>query len=153
MKKLPYAEDAPYWKTGTSSPGKWLDDAARHIQKFGGRVVVKAEGVDPATSRSALMLAFEMDGQQFRALWPILPVKGYANQRQREIAERAAATQAATLLYHDIKEKCNKAFVFGARVAFFEYLLLPDGRVVSDVADEDVMSGIPNILALASGRN
>lgn len=148
MNVLPYAEKAPYWKTGKStSPGGWLDKAARHIEKYGGRVLIKAEGMDPRSGRQAYMLAFEMDGDNFRAVWPVLPVR-----HETKTSENSARVQASTLLYHDIKEKCNAAFVLGARAAFFPYLLLPDGRTAAEVSVPEI---IPTIfpLMLSEGEN
>ena len=71
------------------------------------------------------MLAFEIGGDKFKVLFPVLPSKS-GN-------EKAARIQAATMIYHDIKSKCVSAAVLGSRAAFFSYLLLPDGRTTANL--------------------
>ena len=124
MNKLPYAEDINYWKTGRSSPDDWIARTVRQIQSLDGEVLAEAFGKD-ASGNSAFMLAFEIGGDKFKILFPVLPSKS-GN-------EKAARMQAATMLYHDIKSKCISAAVLGARAAFFSYLLLPDGRTTANL--------------------
>jgi len=54
------------------------------------------------------------------------------------------------MLYHDVKTKCLKAAIFGARTAFFEYLVLPDGRMVSQVSNPE-LSDISPMFLLGKG--
>ena len=135
--ELPYAETLNYWKTGKSSPDAWIEKARRQIEKLGGVVTGEAFGRD-GNGRAAYMLSFEIGGDAFRVVWPVLPVK---NPRD----ERAARVQAATMLYHDVKARCLAAAVLGARTAFFAYLMLPDGRQAAEV-------GIPELARLSPLR-
>lgn len=136
MTELPYAEDINYWKTSKSAPDTWIDRAKRQIEGMGGEVLSEVFGTQ--LGRSAFMLHFEIGEDQFKAVWPVLPSKS-GN-------ERAAKIQAATLLYHDVKAKVIKATVFGARVAFFEHWLLPDGRTTAEASVADLMRGVPQLL-------
>ena len=59
---------------------------------------------------------------------------------------RAAKRQAATMLYHDVKARCVTARVLGARTAFFNYLMLPDGRNVTALSTPELLKATPAIL-------
>jgi len=136
--KLPQAEKINYWKTSTSQPEKWLDRASDQIEVLGGTVLTHAFGKDPSLGTSAYLMIFQIGGDQFKIVWPVLPIKNEKDQL-------AARRQAATLLYHDVKAKCLSATIKGARKAFFEYLSLPDGRSAGDLATEELLK-IPSIL-------
>lgn len=136
MTDLPYAEDISYFKTSQSSPDTWIERACAQIEKLGGTVYTHAFGKDNK-GNSAYMLQFEIEKQPFKAIWPVLPIRDESNQS-------GAKRQAATLLFHDIKAKCLEATVKGAKVAFFEYLLLPDGKTIaSEATIEELTQGIP----------
>ena len=135
--KLPYAEDINYWQTGTSAADTWLDKAKKEIKAAGGKIGNEAFGRDEA-GRAAYMLDFSFGAEHFRVVWPVLPSK--SNN------ERAAKIQAATMLYHDVKAKAVSAKVHGARAAFFQYLLLPDGRAASAAADPELTQVWPKLL-------
>ncbi len=129
-----YAETVNYWKTGQSSPDTWLDHAKTEIAAVGGKV-----------------LAFELDGEKFRVLWPVLESKT-GNLR-------AARIQAATALYHEVKAACVKLRFLGARAAFLAYWMLPDGsgRTASELTLEDdlpaLLGGKPVMaLEVSNGR-
>ena len=139
-----YAEDLNYWKTGSSSPDTWIDKAKREIAVAGGKVLSDAYGRD-GDGRAAYMLAFSFRDEQFKAVWPVLPTRKPAD-------ERAARIQAATMLYHDIKAKCVAAKVHGARAAFFQYLLLPDGRTAPQAADAELTILWPKLLTGGESR-
>ncbi len=141
MMELPYAEDVNYWKSGTSSPDTWMERAKKQVENLGGKVLMEAFGKD-ATERSAYMLAFEIGGDRFKVIWPVLPSKS-GN-------EKAARIQAATMLYHDIKARCLTAMVMGTRSAFFSYLLLSDGRVATQ-ADDDELADLFSMRLLGRG--
>lgn len=117
-----YAEDVNYWRTGTSSPDMLISRTKREIIAAGGRTGNCAIAQDEF-GRAACMLEFSFGGERFRAVWPALP--------SRTGNERAALIQAATMLYHDIKAKAVSAKVHGVRAAFFQFLLLPDGRTAA----------------------
>lgn len=140
---LPYAEEiGHYWKTSKSSPDTWIERARRQIEKLGGQVLAEEFRCEPTTGRAAYMLAFELDGERFKAVWPVLPSKT-GN-------ERAARVQAATLLHHDIKAKAISSAVLGTRVAFFSFLALPDGRTAADIATPQLQLGMPALLQAPS---
>ena len=123
-----YAENVNYWQTSRSSPDTWLDKAKREVTKIGGTVV--GEGFVSDTIQSSYLLMFRIDDDQFRMAWPVL--------KSKSGKARAARIQAATALYHEVKAACVKAKFLGARVAFFAFLMLPDGRTVSQVATHGI---------------
>lgn len=139
MDKLPYGEDVNYWQTGSSSPDTWMEKTKDQIKKLGGKILMEGFGSEPTTGRSAYMLAFEIEGNNFKVVWPVLPSK-----KGNEIAARR---QAATMLYHDTKAKYLGAVVLGVRAAFFSYLLLPDGRTAMEASLPELAEGIPALFA------
>lgn len=138
MRELPYSDDLNFWKTSKSRADTWIDRAEAQIVKLGGVVLASGYGSEPAVGRAAFMLGFEIEGNKFKVVWPVLPNK-------YEGDEKAARVQAATMLYHDIKAKCLMSKVFGSRVAFFSYLMLPDGsgRTASEASFDELSEGIP----------
>jgi hypothetical protein len=135
---LPYADEVNYWKTGTTAPDTWIDNAKKEIRGAGGRVLSEAFGRDEG-GRAAYMLEFTFGPERFRAVWPVLPTR-------KPTDERAARIQAATMLFHDIKAKCVSAKVHGARAAFFQYLALPDGRTAAQLAAPELSAAYPKLL-------
>ena len=133
---LPNAESVNYWKTGTGSPDQWMDKAKREVEGAGGDVLAEGFGREESTGRAAYMLAFRFADESFRLVWPVLPSSD----------DKAARRQAATMLYHDVKSRCVTAKVFGFRSAFFSYLQLADGRMVAELAAEEVVHAIPSML-------
>lgn len=131
-----YAEDVNYWKSSTVSPDTWIDKAKAEIGAAGGRTINDAFGNQDG--RAAYMIDFAFGSDMFRAIWPVLPSKTKA--------DRAARIQAATMLYHDVKSKCVSAKVHGARAAFFQYALLPDGRTAAQVAAPEIVALYPKML-------
>ncbi len=132
-----YAEDLNYWKSGQSAPDTWIDKAKAEIKSAGGRAESEAYGRD-STGRAAYMLEFSFGADRFRAVWPVLT--------SRAGNEKAAKIQAATMLYHDVKAKCVSAKVHGARAAFFQFLLLPDGRTAAQAAAPELLDLYPKLL-------
>jgi hypothetical protein len=141
MAALPFAEDVNYWKTGRSAPDAWMDRAKGEIEKAGGEIFGSAIVTEDATGRAGFMLVFRLDGERFKIAWPVLPSKSGD--------EKAARIQAATMLYHDVKARCVSARVLGARAAFFNYLLLPDGRAAAEASTPELMDDVPLMLAEA----
>lgn len=132
-----YAEEVNYWKTGRSSPDTWIDQAKREIISAGGVVVGDGFISEAFTMRSSYMLAFEIGEERFKMLWPVLePKSGDV---------RAARIQAATALYHEVKAACVKAKFLGTRTAFLPYLMLCDGRSVSEVSSADLVEALPQL--------
>ena len=140
MINLPYAEDIKvYWKTSQTAPGIWIERSKEQIEKMGGKVLLEAIGTEPNTGREALLMMFDLYGDRFKIVWPVLEAKKKTN-------EKAARIQAATMMFHDIKAKCVSAKVVGARAAFFSYLLLPDGKAVIEASVPELQIDIPALL-------
>lgn len=140
--KLPYAEDVNYWQTGKSSPDKVLQDAIRQIEGIDGQLIVSAFG--QYEGRSAYLLQFQIADDTYKVVWPILPHKRYPKSKEAQM-DTAAKRQAATFIFHDIKAKCMVAKVLGARPAFFQYLMLPDGRTTTEATGQELASGLPDL--------
>jgi hypothetical protein len=132
-----YAEDLNCWQTSAAGPDKWIDKAISQVETLGGHVKQHGFGSESG-GREAYMLGFEIEGDLFRIVWPVMRSRG-GNQR-------AARVQAATTLYHYIKGVCLSALVLGPRVAFFSHFLLSDGRTASEVAEPELLKGMPKML-------
>lgn len=139
---LPFAEDLNYWRTGHSSPDGWIARARQEIEEAGGTVVAEGFGRD-SQGHAAYMLGFRFGPDTFKMVWPVLPVRSEA---QRQASEIAARIQAATLLYHDVKNSCMKARVLGPRVAFFSHLLLPSGITATEATLPEFVNTLPKML-------
>lgn len=127
------AEQLPYWKTSKSDAGAWLRKAEAEVERYGGTVTLQAKGRDG--DRAAFLLDFQFDAGdgspvRFRAIWPITQPKGDD--------QAAAERQAATMLFHDVKSRALRVELFGFRQAFFDFLLLPDGRTAGQLAAPDL---------------
>ena len=133
---LPFAEDMNYWKSGKSQPDKWLDNAEDIIEKLGGKVSLRAKGKQD--DRAAYCMDFTFGTDQFKAIWPVLPTKNNEN--------RAAERQAATMLFHDVKSRAVKFAIFGARVAFFDFLLLENGKTAGQLTNHELIEYTPQSL-------
>jgi len=132
--ELPYAEDiGHYWETSKSSLESWIDKTRKLIEGLSG--VVKAEGFGAVEGKSAYMMAFSLGGDNFKVVWPVLP--------SRKGKNLAARRQAVTLLHHDIKAKAMTASVLGTRVAFFCYMMLPDGRTAGEATRPELSEAFP----------
>jgi len=142
--KKVYAEDLNYYRTGKSGPDAWITLAKGEIRRAGGTVQAEAFGSD-ASGRAAYMLTFQIGGDQFKLVWPVLESRDPKN-------EQAARVQAATMLYHDIKAKCVTAKVMGARAAFLPYLLLPTGQTASQSSSADLLEMLPKLLLIGGGK-
>jgi hypothetical protein len=125
-----------YWKTSKSSPSTWIEKAKREIVSVGGTIVGEAFVMQQGAG--AFMLAFDLDGDRYKILWRVLESKGGD--------ATAAKRQAATALYHDVKNSCVKLRFAGARVAFADALIAPDGRTVGEIVDIGMASSLPRML-------
>ena len=145
MSEIPYADDVNYWKSGKSSPDTILEEVRVEISKAGGMVL--SEGYMATSEGAGFVLEFALRGDDFRVFWPILvPRKNTPANRN------AAKRQAVAMLFHDVKAKCVSAKVMGTRKAFFQYLVLPDGRVAG--ATERDMTELERLLPkLPPGRH
>lgn len=133
-----YAEDVNYWKTSTKSPDTWMEKTKELIEGIGGIVLMEGFGQEEYSGYSAYMLGFELGGQKFKIIWPVL-----SSKKQETIAARR---QATTFIYHDVKARVMSAKVLGTRAAFFSYLQLPDGRTASQATVDELVQGIPYML-------
>ncbi len=133
-----YAEQVNYWKTSQTSPDKWLNKTKKLILDIDGTILGEGFGSDPTRGYSAYMLQFEIDGERYKIVWPVLP-----SQTDDEIA---AKRQATTFIYHDVKARVMSAKVLGSKAAFFSYWQLPDGRTASQASVVELTEGIPYLL-------
>jgi len=135
MKKK-FAEQCNYWKTSKSSPDSWIEKSIGLIEDFGG--VVLSSGFGNTQEKAAYMIQFNLNGEQYRIIWPVLLSEGGENF--------AARRQAATMLYHDIKAKCVASQALGMRTAFFPWLALPDGRTAFQLNGTELIESVPQFL-------
>ena len=136
MNHLPIANDMPYWKSGKSGVETWLNKTEKLIESVNGNVHTRVVGKNQG--KEAIMFAFSVDKDYYRMFWPVLPPN---NEKDRLAAQR----QAATMIYHDVKSRINRIKIFGARVAFSDYLLL-DGTTIAETQGNH--SSIGNFLRL-----
>ncbi len=136
----PYAEDLPYWKTGQSEADTWIDKAEALIVKWGGEVTERATARQFGTE--AILLAFRFGDDTFRSVWPVL--------ESRTGAKTDARRQAATMLHHDVKARGLRLKIWGARYAFFDSLVLPNGRRVAELSGTDLDAAMPPLITEGS---
>jgi len=137
--ELPCAEEINYWKTSRTGADAWLEKTVKLIEDFGGQVLEEYYGTDRTSGRSAYKLVFRLGSDTFDLVWPVLPSK------TNDTA--AAKRQAATMIYHRVKANLLHAKIFGARAAFFEFLLLPDGRTAAQASNDELVKALPGRLA------
>lgn len=120
----------PYWNTGRSDPDSWLDKAEKIINDLGGAVTARGSAEEEGVAM--FMMKFRAsDGSVFIVRWPCLSID---NEKERPSARR----QAATMLYHDVKNRALNARVFGLEFAFLQFKALPDGRTVGDLTTAEI---------------
>lgn len=140
-----YAEQANYWKTSKSSPDAWLEKTLKLIERFGGELIASGFGNEHMAGKAAYLVRFSLDGETFRLMWPVLP---------SETGDTfSARRQAATMLHHAVKARCVESQVLGARIAFFAWLELPDGRPLFQASNSELLDGIPDALLLTEANN
>lgn len=133
-----YAENLPYWKSGQSSPDSWMEKTVEEIRRAGGQVLADASINE--LGRAAYMIKFAFGNDVFVAVEPVIESKSGD--------ERSAKRQAATTLHHEIKARCVTARRRGARWAFLQYLMLPDGRQVGQAATPELSEMWPKMLTV-----
>ena len=143
VNELPFAETVNYWKTTQKSPDTIIARARGYLEEIGGSVLREAFGRE-GSGRAAFMLEFELSGERYKVIWPVLPSKS-GN-------DLAARRQAATALKHDIKSRCMTLKFLGTRAAFFSYLMLSDGRTASMASNMELQDGIPQMLLIGGGE-
>ena len=122
--ELPYAETMPYWKTSKSGVETWLDKTEKMIIDISGDVHTRING--KSNGIEAIMFGFRIASDEFKLLWPVLPVK---EEKDKASAQR----QAATMIWHDTKARINRIKIFGPKITFFDYLVLDNGKSVSEI--------------------
>lgn len=136
-KKLAYAEDVGhYWKTSKTTVDSWLTKTKKLITDVGG--VIDEEAFASKGGMSAFMMSFVIAGQTYKIMWPVL------ESRSGDAA--SAKKQAATMMYHDVKARVMTAKVMGAKFAFHQYMLLPDGRTAAQYSAGEFLSAVPALL-------
>lgn len=135
---MDYAEQCNYWKTSKTSPDSWIEKTIGLIERFGGEILASGFGNEHMSGRAAYMIRFSVDSETFRIVWPVLSSE--ANDTF------SARRQAATMLYHDVKAKCVAAQVLGARVSFFAWVELPDGRPMFQLGNNELLEEVPKML-------
>ena len=100
--------------------------------------IINADAYGSMGKQAAFMISFSIGKDEFKVSFPVLESKTGKSG--------AAKRQAATMLYHDIKAKCMVASVMGTKAAFFAYLMLPDGRVASEMAVPELAQVLPLML-------
>ena len=134
-KETIYAKDVGhYFRTSKSHYDTWMNRTKAHIAKIGGHII--SEMVGTIDGKSGVILEFETSEGRFRLEWPILPTREVKD-------ETAAKVQAATALNHQVKSMCVAAKFRGIRAAFHGYLLLPDGRIASQLSAPELIEQIP----------
>ena len=138
-----YAEDVNYWMTSQSSPTSWSEKAKAQIVEVGGTVTGEMQGM--MRGQAGVMLLFELAGQEYKVMYPILESRGGNTL--------AATRQAWTALYHDVKSRAVSAKFVGARAAFHGYLLLPDGsgRTANQLTAPESAEKLPTVFLLPEG--
>ena len=138
-----FAHEVDYWKTGSKrSPAQWIELTIKQIRDHGGTNVFQAVGEQG--KREAFLIQFTLGGEQYKIVWPVLPLPNYMDS---EANKRAARVQAATTLYHDVKSRCVAAARYGNAIGFFQFKMLPDGRTVQQIATHELLAGLPAIMA------
>lgn len=136
MIDIPYAEEMNYWQSSRVSPETNIDRTVEMIEAEGGQIFSRAFGSQ--MGREAYLIEFVLQGERFRVAWPVLPTKTGK--------QSAARIQASRLIYHDVKHKLIMMKLKGARTAFFEYLLLPDGCSITEKASPELLRLLPGLL-------
>lgn len=138
---LPQASDLNYYKTSRSAPDTWLDKACEVIREAGGRIRGRGHGFeapDDGPEREAYFVTFELAGDLYRSVWPVLP-----DDKDDGLAARR---QAATALYHDLKARAVRQKFCGARPAYLDMLVLPDGRTAAQASTPELTEHFPKLL-------
>lgn len=143
--ELPFAETVNYWKSSQQSSDTWLEKTKDLIAEVGGEVLADGFASEAATGRQAFMLHFRFGGEQYRCVWPVLPTRSGKEAR-------AAKTQVATFLFHDVKARCMKIKIFGVRSVFLDWLLLPDGRTASQASAPELARDVPALFTPPTPR-
>lgn len=137
-RELPRGKDLPYWRTSSSSPDTWSGRVRKLLSTHG--AALHREGfISEEDGGAAFMFEFTLGGDRFRIVWPV------CKSDEPEVA--AAIRQAITMAYHDVKARIVSAKVLGARRAFLDWWILPNGRTAGDAAMEIPAPDVFNALS------
>lgn len=137
-------EKLPYWKSSSTGPDKWLEKTEKLIERYGGEVIQRMQGIDYKSGKSGFMITFKLEGDLYRISFPVFEPK---NQNDR----RAAQIQAVTMVYHAVKANLIASMILGARAVFMGQLLLKDQRTLSEVANPE--ERINDLFLLRAGED
>ncbi len=143
MSDEPFAEELNYWNSSTAGADSWLGKAEDLIRKYGGEVSASGSGM--SDGKQAVMLEFQFGDERYRLVWPALKSKHKGHDETMKF-RRSAMRQAATMVYHEVKAAAVRFRVAGPRFAFFNYLVLPNGQVVGELAAPDLLNAAPKML-------
>jgi len=133
-KKKLYAEDLPYWRTGTKY-NQAIDEAVNALNKYGAEISMNGQfSIDGV---KVIAIQFKLDGDEYRLVERII-----LPRKRSGTNDRAAEIQAAAALKHNVKSRLNQYLRNGARNAFMSALILPNGRV----AHEESNIGLQRLL-------
>ena len=71
--KKEFAEECNYWKSGNSSPDSWLEKSVKLIRENDGKAISFASAF--SQDKSVFMITFELEGQQYKIIWPVVKSK------------------------------------------------------------------------------
>lgn len=137
-----YAEDINYWKTSKSSTESWVDKTKKLITGING--TIHTEMIGTVNGKSAVMLGFIIEDNNFKIVYPVLAIRKDADLL-------SAKRQAATAMYHEVKALVVSAKFRGIRGAFHSYLVLADGRTAGELSAPEIRDAIPTAFLLSSG--
>jgi len=135
--KVEFSEQCNYFKTSKAAPDMWFEKTENIICEKGGEVLQSGFGNEPSVGRAAYMLRFSIKDAVYKIIWPVLP---------SENGEKMAARrQAATMLFHDVKAKLIAAQVLGSRIAFFQWVELPNGQPACQLTNTQLLESVPKM--------
>lgn len=133
-KKKLYAEDLPYWRSGTKY-NRAIDEAVNALNKYGAEISMN--GQFNINGVKVIAIQFKLDMDEYRLVERII-----LPRKRNSANDRAAEIQAAAALKHDVKARLNQYLRNGARKAFMSALILPNGKV----AHEESNVGLQQLL-------
>lgn len=137
--QMKHAEELNYWRTSKSDPDSWIEKSKAQLVALGAKIEAQGFGAN-GDGKAAYMFGFSIGSDKFKIIWPVSKLK-YSNS-----PERAARVQAATMLYHYVKSVALFVAVVGPKTALFSHYMLPDGRMASEVADNQLAAMTPQLL-------
>lgn len=123
--ELIQASKANYWKSSGQAPDAILLKAEKLISELGGRVIAQSKLAGREDEPTCYLYAFELDDANYSITWPVLP--------HHDKDALAAARQACTFIFHEVKACCMRSKIIGIKRAFVQFQLIGDRhRTVQD---------------------